>query len=56
MCHDLMRRLLAFFALRTLARRGAASPQAADAPRKGLWLLTDYPSQTVRPARSTTIR
>ncbi len=35
----------------------AAAPTASAAPAlHGLWLLTDYPSQTVRPGEVTTIR
>jgi len=35
----------------------AAAPAASTAPAlHGLWLLTDYPSQTVRPGEVTTIR
>jgi uncharacterized repeat protein (TIGR01451 family) len=35
----------------------AAPAFAADPPQvKGLWLLTDYPSQTVRPGEVTTLR
>jgi len=33
-----------------------ATPPAASAPLKGLWLLTDYPSQTLRAGEVTTIR
>ena len=38
-------------------KSAAAAPAAATAPaRHGLWLLTYYPSQTVRPGEVTTIR
>jgi uncharacterized membrane protein len=33
-----------------------AAPPAASTPLKGLWLLTDYPSQTLRAGEVTTIR
>src|SRR5471030_3431113 len=36
-------------------KSAAAAPAAAPALH-GLWLLTDYPSQTVRPGEVTTIR
>ena len=51
-----MRCLIAFFALlAALAGAAAGHAQAADAPR-GLFLMTDYPSQTVRAGEVTTIR
>ena len=51
-----MRSLLAFLVL-VVAVAGAATgfAQAADPP-KGLFLMTDYPSQTVRAGEATTIR
>lgn len=50
-----MRRLIAFlaFVAATVAANGLA--QAADPPR-GLFLLTDYPAQTVRAGETATIR
>lgn len=51
-----MRRLLALLALLAFPLVGAPA-QAADPPGvKGLFLLTDYPSQTVRAGEVTTIR
>jgi uncharacterized repeat protein (TIGR01451 family) len=35
---------------------GSALAQAADPPPRGLFLMTDYPSQTVRAGETTTIR
>jgi uncharacterized membrane protein len=56
-----MRRLIALFAL--IAASAVVVPTlafAADPPAtpavKGLWLLTEYPSQNVRPGEVTTIR
>jgi len=51
-----MRRLIALFALLAVPVFGLPA-QAADPPGvKGLFLLTDYPSQTVRAGEVTTIR
>jgi uncharacterized repeat protein (TIGR01451 family) len=51
-----MRRLLVLLAfIAVSAVGGIASVQAADPPR-GLFLMTDYPSQTVRAGETTTIR
>jgi uncharacterized repeat protein (TIGR01451 family) len=49
-----MRCLLAFLALVT-AFAGVTGPARAETP-KGLFLMTDYPSQTVRAGEATTIR
>ena len=46
--------LLAFIAASMVA--GSALAQAADPPPRGLFLMTDYPSQTVRAGETTTIR
>jgi uncharacterized membrane protein len=62
-----MRRLIAGLALLLLpvlaqaappptAPPAVTSPAAASSPLKGLWLLTDYPSQTLRAGDVTTIR
>src|SRR5260221_9196281 len=61
-----MRRLIVLFALLLSpvlalaapppAAPPAAPPPAASAPLKGLWLLTDYPAQTLRAGEVTTIR
>lgn len=61
-----MRRLIAIVALLLspmlaqaappVAAPPPAAPPAAAAPLKGLWLLTDYPSQTLRAGEVTTIR
>jgi uncharacterized repeat protein (TIGR01451 family) len=55
-----MRRLIALLALVATPMLAAAPVLAADPPAastvKGLWLLTDYPSQTVRPAEVANIR
>jgi uncharacterized membrane protein len=61
-----MRRLIAIFALLLSpalalaapppAPHPSASPPAASVPLKGLWLLTDYPAQTLRAGEVTTIR
>lgn len=51
-----MRCLIALFALVVaVASTATGLAQAADPP-KGLFLMTDYPSQTVRPGEVTTIR
>jgi uncharacterized repeat protein (TIGR01451 family) len=51
-----MRRLLVLLAFIAAAAVGGIGPvQAADPPR-GLFLMTDYPSQTVRAGETTTIR
>src|SRR5579872_7376531 len=55
-----MRRLLALLALVvspvfTTIQVLAAEPPAPP-PVKGLWLLTEYPSQTVRPGEITNVR
>jgi len=49
-----MRRLIALLALIALPAMAAEPP--APPPVKGLWLLTDYPSQTVRPGEVANIR
>ncbi len=46
--------LLAFIAASMVA--GGALAQAADPPPRGLFLMTDYPSQTVRAGETATIR
>ncbi|MGD9879823.1 MAG: NEW3 domain-containing protein [Reyranella sp.] len=46
--------LLAYIAASMVA--GSALAQAADPPPRGLFLMTDYPSQTVRAGETTTIR
>ena len=46
--------LLAFIAASMVA--GSALAQAADPPPRGLFLMTDYPSQTVRAGETATIR
>lgn len=55
-----MRRLIALFALVLAPTLTAVEVCAADPPAapavKGLWLLTDYPSQTVRPGEVANIR
>jgi len=61
-----MRRLIVLFALLLSpvlalaapppAPPPSASPPAASASLKGLWLLTDYPAQTLRAGEVTTIR
>ena len=56
-----MRRLIALLALvatpmLTAVHVLAADPPAAASAVKGLWLLTDYPSQTVRPGEVANIR
>ena len=50
-----MRRLIALLFLIIATPAFAADPPAAPAV-KGLWLLTDYPSQTVRPGEVANIR
>ena len=50
-----MRCLIALFALVVAFTSTAGFAQAADPP-KGLFLMTDYPSQTVRAGEVTTIR
>ncbi len=55
-----MRRLIALLALVATPMLSAVQVFAADPPPtpaiKGLWLLTDYPSQTVRPGEVANIR
>src|SRR5262245_26550834 len=55
-----MRRLIALLALVAAPTLTAVPVFAADPPPapavKGLWLLTDYPSQTVRPGEVANIR
>lgn len=55
-----MRRLIALLALIATPALTAVEVFAADPPAastvKGLWLLTDYPSQTVRPGEVANIR
>ncbi|MCW5736909.1 MAG: hypothetical protein KIS73_22475 [Enhydrobacter sp.] len=55
-----MRRLIALLALVATPTLAALPVLAADPPAapavKGLWLLTDYPSQTVRPGEVANIR
>ena len=51
-----MRRLIALLALVIATPAVAADPPAAPPPVKGLWLLTDYPSQTVRPGEVANVR
>ena len=53
-----MRRLIALLALIATPMLTAVEVFAADPPPavKGLWLLTDYPSQTVRPGEVANIR
>jgi len=55
-----MRRLIALLALVTTPMLAAVQVFAADPPAapalKGLWLLTDFPSQTVRPGEVANIR
>ncbi|CAN5649128.1 NEW3 domain-containing protein [soil metagenome] len=55
-----MRRLIALLALVATPMLTAVQVFAADPPAtpavKGLWLLTDYPSQTVRPGEVANIR
>lgn len=55
-----MRRLIALLALVATPTFAALPVFAADPPAapavKGLWLLTDYPSQTVRPGEVANIR
>jgi uncharacterized repeat protein (TIGR01451 family) len=55
-----MRRLIALLALIATPALTAVQVLAADPPAasavKGLWLLTDYPSQTVRPGEVANIR
>ena len=55
-----MRRLIALLALVATPTLAAVPAFAADPPPaaavKGLWLLTDYPSQTVRPGEVANIR
>jgi len=55
-----MRRLIALLALVAAPTLTAVPAFAADPPAapavKGLWLLTDYPSQTVRPGEVANIR
>jgi uncharacterized repeat protein (TIGR01451 family) len=55
-----MRRLIALLALVATPMLAAPPVFAADPPAahavKGLWLLTDYPSQTVRPGEVANIR
>ena len=48
-----MRRLIALLLLIATPVLAADPPVA---PVKGLWLLTDYPSQTVRPGEVANIR
>ena len=50
-----MRRLIALLFLIIATPAFAADPPAAPAV-KGLWLLTDYPSQTVRPGEVANVR
>ncbi len=50
-----MRRLLIALLVFIVTPALAAEPTVAP-PVKGLWLLTDYPSQTVRPGEVTTVR
>jgi uncharacterized repeat protein (TIGR01451 family) len=50
-----MRRLIALLALIIATPAFAADPPPPP-PVKGLWLLTDYPSQTVRPGEVANIR
>ena len=51
-----MRRLIAALLFLIIATPAfAADPPAAPAV-KGLWLLTDYPSQTVRPGEVANVR
>lgn len=55
-----MRRLIALFALIvspvSFAQPLLAAEPPAAQPVKGLWLLTEYPSQTVRPGEITNVR
>lgn len=52
-----MRRLLVLLAYMAASMvAGSALAQAADPPPRGLFLMTDYPSQTVRAGETTTIR
>jgi uncharacterized membrane protein len=55
-----MRRLIAFIALATTAVLSVLPVQAADPVAmpaiRGMWLLTEYPSQTVRPGEVANIR
>ncbi|WP_428660638.1 NEW3 domain-containing protein [Reyranella sp.] len=55
-----MRRVIALLALVATPMLGTVQVLAADPPAasavKGLWLLTDYPSQTVRPGEVANIR
>ncbi len=55
-----MRRLLTLLALVAASVLTTIQVQAAEPPApppvKGLWLLTDYPSQTVRPGEITNVR
>ena len=55
-----MRRLLALLALVVspafITTQVLAAEPPAPPPVKGLWLLTDYPSQTVRPGEITNVR
>ena len=53
-----MRRLIVLLALIATPVLSAVQALAADPPPavKGLWLLTDYPSQTVRPGEVANIR
>ena len=49
-----MRRLIALFVL--LATPVFAADPPASAPVKGLWLITEYPSQTVRAGEVANVR
>jgi uncharacterized repeat protein (TIGR01451 family) len=51
-----MRRLIVLLALIIATPAFAADPPPPPPPVKGLWLLTDYPSQTVRPGEVANIR
>ena len=55
-----MRRLIALLALAVASSLAAAQALAADPPAppavKGLWLLTEYPSQAVRPGEIANVR
>ena len=55
-----MRRLIALLSLLVLPSFVPTAVWAADPPAasgvKGLWLLTDYPAQTVRAGEVTTVR
>ena len=50
-----MRRLIAFLALVAMPIMASVQAQSAD-PVRGLWLLTDYPSQTVRAGEVANVR